>query len=198
MKEVVSMSEPLSIRRAFKSLAAGADSGIAAVEFAIIVPIFLMFFVGTTDLGQLLFDQYTLDNAVAAGAQYAALNAANVTSTNGAALASSIATVVESANGSAWANDTIVVNDGPTVTVTSGTATSGGTASNADSYYCLTGSPGSWSWGTAYSTQVSCAAGGSAGKFVTITGTYAYTPLLTIFNFVGNTTLSQSSVVETQ
>jgi Flp pilus assembly protein TadG len=192
------MSKLHLIRHSIRRLSAGADSGIAAVEFAILVPVFLILLMGTTDLGQMLYAYYELDQSVAAGAEYAALNAANVTSTNGAALASSIATIVESANGTGWANDTIVVNDGPTVTVTSGTAVSSGTASNADSYYCLTGSPGSWSWGTANATQVACAGGGSAGKFVTVTATYSYHPVLKIYNFITDSTLSQSSVVETQ
>ncbi len=192
------MSRPRAIRRLFGKLAGRASDGIAAVEFAILVPVFLILLMGTTDLGQMLYAYYELDQSVAAGAEYAALNAANVTSTNGAALASSIATIVESANGSSWANDTIVVNNGPTVTVTSGTAVSSGTASNADSFYCLTGSPGSWSWGTANATQVACAGGGTAGKFVTVTATYAYHPVLKIYTFITDSTLSQSSVVETQ
>ncbi|HWY17018.1 MAG TPA: TadE/TadG family type IV pilus assembly protein [Rhizomicrobium sp.] len=192
------MSRSRSFSRSLGKLAGRANDGIAAVEFAILVPVFLILLMGTTDLGQMLYAYYKLDQAVAAGAEYAALNAANVTSTNGAALASSIATIVESANGSSWANDTIVVNNGPTVTVTSGTAVSSGTASSADSYYCLTGSPGSWSWGTANATQVACAGGGSAGKFVTVTATYSYHPVLKIYNFITDSTLSQSSVVETQ
>jgi Flp pilus assembly protein TadG len=193
------MSKSHLIRHSIRRLSAGANSGIAAVEFAILVPVFLILLMGATDLGQMLYAYYRLDQAVAAGAEYAALNAANVTSTNGAALASSIATIVESANGSSWANDTIVVNDGPTVTVTSGTAASSGTASNADSYYCLTGSPGSWSWGTANANQLTpCAGGGSPGKFVTVTATYSYHPVLKIYTFITDSTLSQSSVVETQ
>src|SRR5579862_2188146 len=119
----------------------GNERGIAAVEFAFIVPIFLILFMGAVDLGQMLYAYYRLDQAVAAGAQYAILNASSVNSTSGASLASSIATVVENANGSAWANDTVVVNDGPSVTITNGTATSSGTASNADSCYCPSESP---------------------------------------------------------
>jgi Flp pilus assembly protein TadG len=193
------VSKSRSIRRSLAKLAGGASDGIAAVEFAILVPVFLILLMGTTDLGQMLYAYYKLDQAVAAGAEYAALNAANVTSTNGAALASSVATIVESANGSSWADDTIVVNNGPTVTVTSGTAASSGIASKADSYYCLTGSPGSWSWGTQYANQTSpCASGGSPGKFVTVTATYSYHPVLKIYTFITDSTLSQSSVVETQ
>ena len=76
------MSKSHLIRHSIRRLSAGADSGIAAVEFAILVPVFLILLMGTTDLGQMLYAYYKLDQAVAAGAEYAALNAANVTSTN--------------------------------------------------------------------------------------------------------------------
>jgi Flp pilus assembly protein TadG len=174
------------------------EYGIAAVEFAFLVPVFLIMLMGVIDISQLLSDYYQLDQAVAAGAQYAALNAANVTSTNGAALATAIATTVESANGSAWANDTVVVNNGPSVSVTNGSSSSGGTAANANDYYCLTGSPPSWVWGTGYTTATTCSAGGNAGKFVTITASYSYVPILKFYAFIGRRTLTQNAAVQVQ
>lgn len=185
---------PISVLRG-----ARAESGIAAVEFALLVPMFLILMMGVIDVGQMLFAYYELDQAVAAGAEYAALNAANVTSTNGGALASTIATTVVNANGTNWANDTVVVNNGPAVTVTGGSAVSGGTATKADEYYCLTGSSPNWSWGTGYLSQSPCTPGsGTAGKYVTITATYAYVPLLQIYSFIQSSTLSQSAAVQTQ
>jgi Flp pilus assembly protein TadG len=174
------------------------DAGIAAVEFAFLVPVFLVLLMGIIDVGQMLFAYYELDQAVAAGAQYAALNASNVTSANGAALATSIATTIANANGANWSNGTVVVNDGPTVTITGGNAVSSGTATNADDFYCLTGSSPNWNWGTGYTTQSACANGGSAGKFVTVTATYAYVPLLQIYTLIQSGTLSQSAAVQTQ
>ncbi len=174
------------------------ERGNAAVEFAILVPIFLLLMTGMVDMSQLLCDYYELDQAVAAGAQYAALNAANVSSTNGASLASAVATSVEGANGTAWANDTVVVNNGPTVTFTSGTSSAGGTAANADNFYCLTGSAPNWIWGTAYTSEVSCTGGGSAGKYVTITATYNYVPVLNFSALIGRRTLSQSAAVQVE
>ena len=175
-----------------------ADAGVAAVEFAFLVPVFAILFAGVVDVSQMLYACYQLDQAVGAGSQYAVLNAANVTSTTGAALAGSIATVVANANGTAWTNDTIVVNNGPSVTMTNGTAASGGTAANADSYYCLTGSLNSWAWGTAYTTQTNCSGGDTAGKYVTITASYNYVPLVAIYNVFTNTTLNQSAAVRVQ
>jgi Flp pilus assembly protein TadG len=174
------------------------EAGIAAVEFAFMVPVLLVLFSGVIDVSQMIYAYYQLDQAVAAGTQYAVLNAANVSSTNGASLATSIATVVENANGTAWANDTIVVNNGPTVTITSGSAASSGTATNADSYYCVTGSAPSWTWGTAYSSQTSCTGGDTAGKYVTVSASYNYVPLVGISGVFTNSTLSQSAAVRVQ
>lgn len=177
---------------------AGANGGIAAVEFAIIVPVFAILLMGVIDLGQMLYTYYRLDQAVAAGSQYAALNGGNVNSTGGPALASSIATIVENANGSGWANDSIVVNNGPSETVTNGAATSGGTASNADSCYCPTGSGATWSWGSAMNCGAACPSSGEAGKFVTITASYNFVPLIRIYSFITSGTLSRSGTVETR
>lgn len=177
---------------------ARATSGIAAVEFAFIVPVFAILLMGVIDLGQMLYTYYRLDLAVAAGSQYAALNAGNVNSSGGPALATSLATIVENANGSAWANDSIVVNDGPSETVTNGTATSGGTASNADSCYCPTGSGSSFSFGSAVDCGAACPSSGEAGKFVTITASYNYVPLVRFYGFITNSTISQTGTVETQ
>jgi Flp pilus assembly protein TadG len=173
-------------------------NGIAAIEFAIVMPVFLFLFIGIVDLGMMLVEDYRLDQAVAAGSEYAAISASSVNSTSGAALASTIATTVENANGSAWANDTVVVNDGPSETITSGTATTGGTASNANNCYCPTGSPPNWTWGSAMTCGASCTGGGTAGKFVTITATANYTPILLSYHLVNIATLRQSAVVETQ
>jgi Flp pilus assembly protein TadG len=172
--------------------------GIAAVEFALIMPVFLMVFVGLVDVGMMLYKDYQLDQAVAAGEQYAVLNAASVSSTGGATLASNVASAVENANGTAWAGDVVVVNNGPTETVSNGTATASGTASNADSCYCPSGSPPSWTWGSAMTCGASCSGNGTAGKYVTITATIAYTPILTMFGMVPSTTLRQSATVQTQ
>jgi hypothetical protein len=125
------------------------------------------------------------------------VNAANVSSTSGATLASNIAQVVESNAGSNWANDDIVVNNGPSNSMTSGSPTTGGTASNADSCYCPTIS-GTFTWGSAQTCGVACSGGGIAGKFVTITATHTYTPIFSTYGIVTNGTITASSAVETQ
>jgi Flp pilus assembly protein TadG len=132
------------------------SSGIAAIEFALLAPVFVMVFAGTLDvgnaLGNALYMQTLLDSAVAAGTNYALVNAASVTAntdpSTGTALASElasrIATIVSSSNGGTAANTTVAVNNGPSVSIAGGLTISSGTTSNANLCYCPTGSPPSW------------------------------------------------------
>lgn len=179
-------------------LSAAESAGVAAVEFAIYGTLVLTIFAGTVDIGILMFIEFQIDFAVSAGAQYAAVNAANVNSTSGATLATSISNVVANANGTGWEDGAIVVNNGPTATVTGGSAASSGTASNADNCYCPTGSLSSWSWGGFQTCGSSCTGGGVAGKFVTITASRSFTPLFPTFGFVQNGTISRGALVQTQ
>jgi Flp pilus assembly protein TadG len=184
-------------RRLFTALAAD-TSGVAAVEFAIFAIVFLLLLAGTIDVGNVLFTEFELDSAVAAGAQAVAVNTAQVNSTQGASLATSIATTVANANGTGWANVTVVVNNGPSVTISNGSPSSGGTASNADSYYCLTGTPGSWSWGGAVTAGTTCSGNIQAGQFVTITAQRAVSSFFPKFGFIPSGPIVQAAVVETQ
>lgn len=186
------------VKRLSRIFSAVECSGIAAVEFALIAPIFVLILAGTIDLGIQIYLEAKIGAAVAAGAEYAAVNASSVNSANGASLASAIANVAANANGSGWENSSVVVNNGPSATVTGGTLSAGGTAANADSCYCPTGSPPNWSWGTAVACGSACTGGGIAGKFVTVTASRSVTPLFPAFNFVRGSTITQSALVQTQ
>jgi Flp pilus assembly protein TadG len=186
------------LRRLSEPFVGRCNQGLAAIEFAMLVPVYLLILVGAVDMGGMLYSSYQLESAVAAGSEYAAVNAANVNGTSGTTLASSIAGIVENANGSASANDTVVVNNGPSVTVTGGSVSSGGTATNANSCYCPTGSPPNWSWGSAATCGSTCGSGGQAGKFVTITASVAYSPLLSTFGLIKNGILTQNAAVQVQ
>jgi Flp pilus assembly protein TadG len=174
--------------------------GVAAVEFALVTPIFCLLLAGIVDLGGALYTKFKLDAAVTAGANFAQVNAGNVSSANGQTLASNIATIVETSQGSSWADDGVVVNAGPATTVSSGSASSTGTASNADLCYCPTGTPGSFTWGSSVTCGNACPGvnTGYAGKFVTITASHAYTPLFSSYGIVQNNTIAVSAAVQVQ
>lgn len=173
---------------------------MAAVEFALLAPMFCVLLAGVIDLGGVLFTRFKLESAVAAGANFAQMNATNVSSTNGQTLASNIATIVETSQGAGWADDGVVVNNGPSTTVTSGSPSNTGTASNADSCYCPSGTVGSFTWGSATTCGTACPGTntGYAGKFVTITASKTYSPLFSSYGIVHNGTITATAVAETQ
>ena len=93
----------------------------------------------------------------------------------------------------------MVVNNGPTATITSGTLATSGTTSNANLYYCLTGSPSSWVWGTsATSGGGACSGSGTYGKFVTITASYNFTPFVNSNSFGLGSTLTVGTAAQVQ
>ena len=193
------MNDPSDKRPGWRALARD-RRGVAAVEFALLTPVFCLLLAGVVDLGGALFTKFKLDSAVTAGANYAQINASNVNSSNGASLASNIATIVETSQGAGWADDGVVVNNGPSTTTASGTQTSGGTASNADACYCPSGTVGAFNWGSSTTCGSACpgTASGYAGKFVTITATKTYTPIFSSYGIVQNDTITATAVVQVQ
>jgi Flp pilus assembly protein TadG len=173
-------------------------AGATAVEFAIVVPMLTLLFAGVADFGNVLYQRFRLDSAVSAAANYAIVNASNVSSTGGATLASNAATILESSQGSAWANAAVVVNDGPSTTITGGVTSNGGTATQADGCYCPTGSATSTTWGSATTCGSACPSGGLAGKFVTIVASRTYNPLFSSYGIVQSGVISASTIVQTQ
>jgi Flp pilus assembly protein TadG len=183
------------------------NAGVAAVEFGLLAPTFVLVFAGTVTVGDAVAVQTQLDGAVAAGINYAIVNQSEVTSSTNAAtgdayavdLAKAIANLVSTSAGGNAANVTVVVNNGPTATIASGALTTSGTSTNANLYYCLTGSPSGWTWGTsATSGGGACSGSGTYGKFVTITASYSFTPFFNSYTFGLGTTLSVGTAAQVQ
>jgi len=172
--------------------------GAAALEFGLLVPIFMLILAGGVDIGNAVLGNMLTNAAVSAGSNYALVNAGNVSSSAGATLASNIATIVANSNGTGWANSSVTINNGPTASVTSGTLSNGGTAANADSCYCPTGTASSPTWGTAVACGNSCTGGGLAGKFVVVTATYSYTPLIGGYSFAPSGNITAAMMAQTQ
>jgi Flp pilus assembly protein TadG len=174
--------------------------GVAAVEFALVAPIFCLLFAAAVDFGGVLFTRFKLNAAVAAGANYAQVNSASVSAAGGAALATNIANIVQTNDGGSWADDDVVVNNGPTATVVNGTPTSSGTAANADACYCPSGSSSAVVWGAAIPCGQACAGtdAGLAGKFVVITASRNYTPLFSNYGIVEDGLITASATVQVQ
>lgn len=175
---------------------------VAAVEFALIAPTFVLIFAGIVDLGNALWTWCRLEEAVAAGTNFALVNVNNVNSVNGQSLASDIAGIVANSaivgNHTTPADVTVVVNNGPTTTITSGVSATSGTATNADLNYCPTGASPSWTWGSAVASGGACTGGGTSGKFVTVTASYNFTPFFASYAFVANGLMTAGGMVQTK
>jgi Flp pilus assembly protein TadG len=145
-----------------------ARSGVAALEFALICPVLLMFAGGIGDFGLALADQSRMASAVAQGAQYGYLNPLTAT-------AAAIKTLVIAG----------ASLPGITVTVTT------------PSYFCVTttSTPPALTAATATTT---CPDGTSAGHYVAISASYLYPALMPAYSMMVNTTLTEAVTVRIQ
>jgi Flp pilus assembly protein TadG len=174
------------------------EAGAMAAEFALIAPIFALILVGAVDFGGVLYVEFGLNAAVSAAADYTLVKASNVSSANGAALASQLVSITSSSHATNWATATVVVNNGPSATGTSSSTTTSGTAANADLCYCPTISGSTVTWGAAVTCGAACAGGSLAGKFVTISAARTYAPIFGSFGIVTNNAIASSTVVQVQ
>jgi Flp pilus assembly protein TadG len=170
------------MRRALSGLASRENAGVAAIEFAFCSTILLTAVAGTVDIGMLLYTEFELDTAVAAGAQYAVNNASMVGS-NPSTLSSDISTIVDNLNGAGWATSTVDVNN----------------SNDSTGCYCPSGTPGNWTWGSTGTCGNNCPSGGGIyGQFVTVTASRSISPIFTAWGSVSGGTASRSVLVETQ
>lgn len=186
------------------------------VEFALVTPILLALLGAAVNFGMLVRTKMLLSASVSAAASYAISSTDSASwlsgSTDGTALASTLATIMSSANGTNWAQSTVVLNNGPTSNVAPNTqgayvTTPGGTTANAIKYYCPTGSGGSIAWGTGTSVSQACTGSSTlyGGKYVVLTATRNFTPLINFpsldylpINLSFPTSISATSVVQVQ
>ncbi|MCW2285370.1 Flp pilus assembly protein TadG [Rhodoblastus acidophilus] len=173
------------------------ERAAAAVEFAFVAPILFLTLGCVVDFGLALRAKFKLSSALSAASAYALDNASSVSSTGGAGLASTLATLIASSHAANWADASVVVNNGPSARVSSGVATASGVAGAADSCYCPTGSKSALNWGAAVSCGVACASGAPSGKFIQLTATKAYTPFILPSGLIGSP-ITGVSVVQVQ
>jgi Flp pilus assembly protein TadG len=170
--------------------------GAAAVEFAILAPLLTLILAGAVDFGGVVFQRFNLDNSVSSASNYALNSKANVNGTNGATVASTIATILTTAG---TYSGSVVVNNGPSVTITNGAASTPSNSANANSCYCPSRTGSAVSFGTAAACGSACGTGGKAGKFVVISANRTYTPLFSNYGFIdANQQISTTAVIQTE
>jgi Flp pilus assembly protein TadG len=153
--------------------------GAAAVEFALVGPFLVFFFVGLADLSFAYHDQLQLSAALAAGAQYAF-------------------TKGQTESSSALPGDvTSFVNSISAVTLTSVSASYNNGLSGS-SCYCVKGSPAVYTGPLTCGSACTDGSGSTAGKYLSISASYAYTPMFSLDQAFLNSSFTQSVTVRLQ
>lgn len=179
--------------------------GAVAAEFAVFAPVLCLVFAGTFDLGNIVYTRMRVQDALNTGANHALVQAKSVTAAKGATLAADIARIVRNNEGAPWADASVTLNNGPTASNGTAGTNAGGTAADADKCYC----PGvsylavapytkTFTYGAGVACNSACAGGGTAGKFVRITASHAYTVLFLGYGIVQNGTITDTTEVQVQ
>lgn len=163
---------PLSTRRrALRSLLRN-DTGVAAVEFALIAGVVVFALLNGVDVGLYLYQEMEVENATQVAAQ-AAWKACDLTqlpaTTNCSGLSSAVSTAVQS------------TSLGARVTLQSGSPSEG--------YYCLNASNALQKVSSVASKPADCTAAGQPslqpGDYISIQTTFAYAPLFPTLSVAG-------------
>jgi len=171
------------MRRVFRRSRLGKD-GIAAVEFALLAPVFILFLALLLDLGLAYNTKLKVVSATAAAAQFAFLNGQSMTASGAPAFLTNVSSVATAA-----ADLTVA----PTVTVTFNNASDG---SNASNYYCVSGSsPTSVAWTSTGTTSSTCGGSVMSGKFVSIVVSATTSTLLYSSSTIGSIITEQDAAI---
>ena len=177
---------------------AGAEEGVALVEFTLVLPILLLLLAMAVDFGAVLHTRFQLNAAVSAGANYALVRGEEAAGSGASALAREIVALVADNQGAGWADAESLVNDGPhAVRSGQGTVETGSTDHVRDCY-CLTGSASSPVWGGTVACGDECPSGGYAGRFVLIEASRAYRPVFSNYGMVSDGRLTIQAIVQIQ
>ncbi len=147
--------------------------GVAAVEFALIVPVLLILLGGAADFGLIMTARSKLANGVAQGVQYALLTGPGATQ-------AAIRTAVQAgAARSGLAQTVAVAVSGPACYCTSGQPVALSTTSTALS--------------ATNTCTGTCPAGTTGpGAYARIVATFSYVPLMPLYSAIGTTTVSEA------
>ncbi|WP_349959217.1 TadE/TadG family type IV pilus assembly protein [Rhizobium sp. ZPR3] len=193
---------PFSLRKLRRSISRhsnilGQDErGNAAVEFAVLAPLFIFIMAVSFDMGSLIFARFQLEAAISNSASYALVHADQADGLNDSLLAKSIALMIAGQYPSAGASASIAINDGVQANFDGATIRIDGTPASTGACYCPSGSAASFVWGSQQTCSSSCPDGANAGKYVVISAKQTYAPLFSGYNIVNDGYIYASAVVQ--
>lgn len=157
----------------------GLRSGVAAMELGLVAPVLILLLVAMSDFSVVYHKEMQLSAALAAGAEYAF-------------------TTGQTESGTTLTTDVSnFVNAVSAVTLSSVTSTYNGGLIAAD-YYCVKGSPAVYSGPYISGYPCTDGSGSTAGRYISISGSFAYTAIFKTDAKFLPTSFSQSVLVRLQ
>jgi Flp pilus assembly protein TadG len=153
------------------------DAGVAAMELGMVAPVLVALCMGIWDFGRVYMAQLQLSTALASGTEFAF---AQGQSASGTALTTAVQSFVQTVSPVSLSTIAVSYNNGL----------------GASNYYCVSGAPATYTLAT--SSTTACADGSMPGKFVSISGSFTFSPLFAPDQFLLPSTVTQSVVVRVQ
>lgn len=154
-----------------------ARRGVAALELGLVSPILITMLVGVSDFSIVYHKQLQLSSALLAGSEYAQNKGQSETGTT---LSNDVANFVQTISNVTLSSVTSSVNGGLIAT----------------DYYCVSGNPATYTG--PYSNGALCTDGSTAGQFISISGSYTYTPIFRANRAFLPGTFTQSVIIRLQ
>ncbi|MEF0941377.1 TadE/TadG family type IV pilus assembly protein [Rhizobium sp. BR 362] len=131
-------------------------SGNAAIEFAILAPIFTLILAVSFDIGALVFARFQLEAAISNNASYAIVHSDQIDGKSDNQLAKSLALMIAGQFTSGDASASVVVNDGVQASYDGAIVKIDGTPGPTGACYCPKGMASSFNWGSQQTCGSSC------------------------------------------
>ncbi len=167
------------------------ESGSAAVEFALIAPVFVLILAGTLEIGIVIRERFDLVSVVSAAAHHTLGIGESVDDGSAQQVAATLATLLDGGDRSA----TVRVNNAVIADLGEDGVAVSDTGADVAACYCPSRPDDALSWGAEVICGTSCADGNTAGRFVEIVARAPYAPLLGTFGLFTDQTLHNSAVV---
>lgn len=166
------------------------EDGAAAVEFALIAPVFVLILAVTFEIGLVIQQKFQLVSVLTAAANHTlSIDASDNDSANSAA--TTIAGLM--AGGARMAR--VDVNNTVTATMTPDNIMLAQTGAQSTDCYCPTRDGTGLSWGNSVACDASCEDGSRAGRFVEIAVEAPFIPILGAYGVFDDDMLRSVSVV---
>ncbi len=153
--------------------------GVASLEMALVTPVLIMFAVALADCSMVYHKQLQLSSALSAAAEYAFTLGQ---SESGTTLTSAVSSFLQTISPVSLSSVTVTYNGGLI----------------ASDYYCVTGSPPVFSGPFAAGAACTDGSGSTAGRYISITGNFTYTPIFKADSGMFPNPISQTVMVRLQ